>query len=144
MPQRRSAVEGHQDQKIRFSSHTIQIYRPLLPCVFHVLVAVRLGPSPEESGQNRELPRMDVSKNLAELAEWEEIHGVPLILEGRGLRPWIPPQPPPSSTPDDATAAVRVPRPKPKLPPATAAAALPVPRPKLAWAVSGRKRSQAS
>ena len=48
--------------------------------------------------------------------------------------------------PPTAEAAVRVPNPKPKptLPPATAEAALPVPEPNLTWAVSGRKRSQAS
>ena len=78
---------------------------------------------------------MDVSKILKELkAERERIE------EAMVRPPGGSEQPPPSSTP----AAVRVPRPTPKLPPATAAAALPMPRPKLAWAVSGRKRSQAS
>jgi hypothetical protein len=53
---------------------------------------------------------------------------------------------PPPEQPPTAEAAVRVPRPQPKptLPPATAEVPLPVPQPNLTWAVSGRKRPQAS
>jgi hypothetical protein len=80
---------------------------------------------------------MDVSKILVELkAEREQLE------EAMVRPPGGSEQPPHSAAP--AAAAIRVPRPTPKLPPVTAAAALPMPRPKLAWAVSGRMRSQAS
>jgi hypothetical protein len=77
---------------------------------------------------------LDVSEIVEEMEELAIRLGV--------KRPGGSKQHPPSAAP--AAAAVGVPRPKPKLPPATAAAALPVPRPKLAWAVSGKKRPQAS
>jgi len=48
---RRIAGGGHQDQKTRFR-HTIQIYRPPLPWMFHDLSMGWFGLSLEESGQH--------------------------------------------------------------------------------------------